>query len=153
MQRRRILPWLMPVLVGLAGACSSGFSTATDAVTGRPRLYALGQETALRVAHDAMAQSFPDRAITPLDPPEQGFSAHAASGLGTSTQVVVIHPVTGVTASGATLDGYTFEVSGRGTISASDIATASFFAELQQALDATGDSVDVARIAPRTQPP
>jgi hypothetical protein len=153
MKLQRIPICLMLGLAALVCACSSGFSTATNAVTGRSRVYAIDNDAALRVAHDAMAQSLPDRLIEPLDGPAQGYAAHAGSGLDMSVQQVLIHPVTGVTTSGTAVDGYTFDVSGRGTVSTSDINTASFFAELQQALDATGDAVDVVRIEPRTKSP
>ncbi len=150
MKLKHVMMCLMPVL---AGACSTRFSTTTNPVTGHSRIYAMGQDAALRLAHDAIAQSFPDRQIDPITDPAQGYAAHTGSSLNGSTQEIVIHPVTGVTTSGATVDGYTFYVSGLGTISGSNFDTASVYAQLQQSLDATGDGIDVVRITPRTSPP
>ena len=150
MKLKHVMICLMPVLVG---ACSTGYSTATNAVTGQSRIYAMGTDAALHIAHDAIAQSFPDRPIDPITDPVQGYAAHTGSGLNGSTQEVVIHPVTGVTTSGASVDGYTFDVSGHGTISGSNFDTASIYAQLQQSLDATGNGIDVVQITPRTKPP
>jgi hypothetical protein len=151
--RRRGIACLIPLAGLLAGACSTGYSTATDTQTGQHRIYAMSTQAALAVAHDAIAQSFPDSSIDTIDGPAPGYSAHTRSAFDTSAQRVVIHPVAGVTPAGATVDGYTFEVSGRGTIGAGDINTASFYARLQQALDVTGDAVTVVRIEPRTGSP
>lgn len=139
--------------MALVGACSTNYTTATDTSTGHNRIYAMSQATALAITHDAIVQSFPDSEIEPIEGPTSGYTTLIRSGLDTSSQKVIIHPVTGVTSSGARADGYTFEVSGRGTIGAGDINTASFYARLQQALDATGDAVTVVRIEPRATLP
>jgi hypothetical protein len=146
----RGIAWLAPLVVV---ACSTSFTTATDTATGRSRIYAMSSTAALSVAHDAIAESFPDSTIAALDAPALGYSAHTRSAFDTSEQEIVIHPVAAVTAAGATVDGYIFEVSSRGTMGAGDINTASFYAHLQQALDVTGDAVDVVRIDPRTTSP
>jgi hypothetical protein len=137
----------------VAVACSTSFTTAKDTATGRSRIYAMTSTAALSVAHDAIAESFPDTEIAAVDAPALGYAAHTRSAFDTSAQEIIIHPVVGVTAAGATVDGYTFEVSARGTIGSGDINTASFYAHLQQALDVTGDAVDVVRIDPRTTLP
>jgi hypothetical protein len=153
MNVKRTVIRLAPLLAVLLGACSTAYSTATDTYTGRKRIYAMSNDAALAIAKAAIAQSFPDSQVEPIDGPAAGYSAPIRSGLDTSTQRVVIHPVTGVTEAGATVGGYTFEVTGRGTIGAGDINTATFYARLQQALDTTGDAVDVVRIEPRTPSP
>jgi hypothetical protein len=153
MNVKRTVIRLAPLMAGLLGACSTDFSTATDTSTGHKRIYAMSNDTALAIAKDAIAQSFPDSQVEPLDGPAAGYSVPIRSGLDTSTQKVVIHSVTGVTATGASVGGYTFEVIGRGTIGAGDINTATFYARLQQALDTTGDAVYVVRIEPRTPSP
>jgi hypothetical protein len=153
MTAKRLILCLVPLLAGWVGACSTAFSSAIDTATGRQHIYVMSRETALGIAHDAIAESFPDNTIVPTEPPTLGFFARTYSGLDTSTEQVVVHPVAGVTASGATIDGYTFEVSGRGPIGAGDLKTASFYARLQQALDATGDATDVVRIEPRAAAP
>ncbi len=140
-------------MAGLLAACSTGFSTATDTGTGRSHIYAMSREAALAIAHDAIAQSFPDSEIKTDDPPVLGYSALIRSTFNVSRQEVVIHPVVGATAAGATVDGYTFEVTGRGSIGAGDLNTATFFAHLQQALDTTGAAVDVVRTDPRPTAP
>ncbi len=153
MTMRRRLVVLAPLLGLLASACTTGYTTQTDTATGRTRIYALSRQAALAIAHDAIAESFPDSTIEADPGPPAGFSAGTRSAFDTSRQTVAIHPVKGVTAAGATVDGYTFTVSSRGTIGAGDINTATFFARLQQKLDATGDEVDVARVEPRVEPP
>jgi hypothetical protein len=153
MKLRRRLACLLPLMGGLASACSTDFSTETDTATGRRHIYAMSREQALTIAHNAAEASFPDSEIETTDRPTLGYSTHVRSPFDTSTQQVIIHPVTGVTPAGTTVDGFTFEVSGRGTIGAGDINTASFFARLQQDLDTTGDVVDVVRIQPRTVSP
>ena len=137
------------LLTGSIGACSTNFSTARNTSTGSSRIYAMSGATALAIAHDAISQSFPDSEIERIDGPTSGYSTYLHSGFDTSLQKVIIHPVTGVTTSGTTVDGYSFEVSGRGTIGAGDINTASFYARLQQVLDTTGDVVTVVRSEPR----
>jgi hypothetical protein len=149
----RGMAWLVPLMAVLAGACSTSFTSATDTATGRSRIYAMSSTAALSVAHDAIAESFPGSEIAAVDPPGLGYSAHTRSAFDTSSQEVLLRPVVGTTPAGATVDGYTFEVSSRGTMGAGDINTASFYAHLQQALDVTGDAVDVVRIEPRTTPP
>ncbi len=153
MNLNRVVICLAPLLAGLLGACSSDFSTATDTSTGRQRIYAMSNDAALAIAKDAIAQSFPDSKVEMIDGTAPGYSVPIRSGLDTSTQKVVIHSVTGVTATGARVGGYTFEVIGRGTIGAGDINTATFYARLQQALDTTGDAVYVVRIEPPTSSP
>jgi hypothetical protein len=99
------------------------------------------------------ATRFPGSEIAAIDPPALGYAAHTRSAFDTSQQEVLLHPVIGTTSAGATVEGYTFEVSTRGTIGSGDIHTATFYAHLQQALDVTGDAVDVVRIDPRTTLP
>jgi hypothetical protein len=151
--KRIIIICLASLLAGFLGACSTDYSTATDTYTGRKRIYAMSNDAALALAKDAISQSFPDSKIEMIDDPAAGYAAPVRSGLNTSTQKVVIHPVTGMTAAGTAVSGYTFEVTGRGTIGAGDINTATFYARLQQALDTTGDAVDVARVEPRIPSP
>jgi hypothetical protein len=150
MTLKRPVACLMPLIGVLLSACATTFSTATDTATGQHHIYAMTTEQALALAHSAISESFPDSVVTPLDAPDLGYSAHTRAAFDTSAQQVLVVPVTGVTAAGATVDGYTFEVSGRGTIGAGDINTASFFAHLQQDLDKTGDVVDVVRSEPHS---
>ncbi len=44
---KRVVICLAPLMAGLLGACSTDFSTATDTSTGRKRIYAMSNDTAL----------------------------------------------------------------------------------------------------------
>jgi hypothetical protein len=149
MTRKSGCRYLVLVASLLIGACTDNFSTAQNTLTGHPRIYVMSREAALKIAHDAIAESFPDSDIETDAAPALGYSVPVRSGLNTATQQVVVHPVVGVTAAGARIDGYTFEVSRSGIPGPGDMTTASFFARLQQDLGATGNAVDVAEIRPR----
>jgi hypothetical protein len=146
--RRMLFPALGAVM--LAG-CSRSYSTAVDPQTGRQRIYAMEQTEALALAHGAIVRSFPGRRIETIDGPVRGYSTYTRMMLDTFTQQIVVRPVSGRTAQGEVVNGYTFEISGSGTSGSGAWRNDAFFEALQRDLAASGRGVEVTGMSPRIE--
>ncbi|MFC7553479.1 SHOCT domain-containing protein [Pseudoroseomonas wenyumeiae] len=136
--------------------CSRHYTTAVDQTTGKQRIYAVTDSEADALAQGAILSSFPGRKVETISGPVRGYSTYTRMMLDTFTQQVIIKPVTGLRADGASVDGSVFEVSGSGTaVISGGIQNSNFADSLQRALDGTGKAVEVISTQPRglTQTP
>ncbi|RJG05990.1 SHOCT domain-containing protein [Noviherbaspirillum cavernae] len=136
------------ILAAVLPACGSHYSTLkTEGSTGQ-MIYAIPEEQAFQIAFSSLANTLPGYEITDIDGPVKGYSALFRFLLDTYTQQVMVIPAAGKDANGRPVNGYYFDVSGRGSSIVQGAAkNAELFDRVATAAKATGKGIAVFEVA------
>ena len=130
------------------GACSTHFDTSKqEGVEGRT-IYRLTQNQAFAIAYNSIVAVLPGRKITEINGPVRGYQTYLRFVLDTYTQVVMVIPAKGTTSSGEVIDGFYFEISGRGSLF---IQGKIKNTELRDTIQAELDELNVAVVVARVE--
>ncbi len=146
----RALPLLAVIFLT---ACSSRYSTLEESPGKESVLYILSEAEALKLAHATIVSTFPGHKITTLTGPTKGYSTTTRFMLDTYSQQVLVMPAQGTTATGTTVEGYYFEVSGSGSSGSGRARNQQFAENLRASLAKTGTGVPVATVQTKLSPP
>ena len=140
---------LLAAAIMAISACSTNYTTSESKGQGTTVLYALSEDEAMKMAHEAILSHFPGRKIEEIKGPSRGYSTYTRVMLDTYSQQVLVRPVSGKDRNGTSVDGYAFDISGSGTSGTGMWRNTSFFEGLQQELNKTGRAVEVSDLQPR----
>lgn len=148
MKKKTLAAALVWMLTSVMGACSTHFSTLTAAGSADSAIYDLDEETAFRVAYEAIVETLPGRPITEVRGPIRGYSGLFTFALDDYTQLILVFPAKGVAASGEEVRGYYFEVSGSGTsILQGRLKNIALFDSVREKAAAAGNVISVKSVA------
>ncbi len=143
--------FIFVLFVALLGGCGSTYSSLQADGSSRQAIYALTEEQAFQVAFGSITQVFPGYEVAEVDGPVKGYTTTFRFVLDTYTQQVMVVPASGQTVDGATVKGYYFDVSGRGSsVVQGRVKNAELFDTVVKAAQATGKSISVSNVI-RTQ--
>jgi hypothetical protein len=129
-------------------ACSTQYSTLKNDSSSGQVIYAIPEDQAFQIAFSSLANTLPGYEITDIDGPVKGYSALFRFLVDTYTQQVMVIPAVGKDSSGHKINGYYFDVSGRGSSVVQGAAkNAELFDRVAAAVKATGKGVVVTEVA------
>lgn len=143
----RLIQWLSLLLATCLAGCGSTHSSLNMEGGTQPRLFVITEEQAFQVAYGAITQVFPGYEITEVDGPVRGYSTTFRFVLDTYTQQVVVVPARGKAADGNWVNGFYFDVSGRGSsVVQGRVKNAELFDTVLKEAQATGRAVPVSEL-------
>ena len=139
---------VLAMIVAILSGCGSAYSSLQAESSSKQTIYELTEEQAFQVAFGAITQVFPGYEVTDVDGPVKGYTTTFRFVLDTYTQQVMVIPATGKAPNGRLVEGYYFDVSGRGSSVVQGRAkNAELFETVIKSADATSRAVPVSNVA------
>jgi len=113
----KILHIILACIAISISACSTSQSTMKSVGSGSKTIYEISEQQASEIAVSAIHSVFGDVEISEINGSVRGFSTFmlAWSTMDSFKHNVIIHPVAGLDSSGKKINGFNFEVSGKGS--------------------------------------